>query len=318
MPYEQRYYRIESDGRLTSLEAKGLVAAEQGVQGGGASAPHESTLSLQQQPRQAEHSPRPAVLLSPTVAPSSCSTEATLPKVTPAAAEEKEAWVYQTFERISGHYDFMNDLESFGLHRAWKHHLVKAVRALAPQQVLDVASGTGDIALALVRTNPQAQVTGFDFSESMLEVARKRANKLAHPPDNLRFVQGNALDMPFEDESFDVVTISFGLRNMSDYQRVCEEMVRVLKPGGTLLCLEASYPTAALVKPAFRLYFRHIMPAMATLITRKPAEYRWLNDSTEAFLSKPQLVYLLQSCGLSDVHYRSFAAGVAALHTGVK
>jgi demethylmenaquinone methyltransferase/2-methoxy-6-polyprenyl-1,4-benzoquinol methylase len=269
-----------------------------------------------------------------------------------ATPQQKEAWVHQTFERISERYDLMNDLESFGLHRAWKRTLISAVRALKPQTVLDVASGTGDIALALAQAVPQAQVTGLDFSKNMLDVARKRARAASasartartrsdaasadgagpdagsaadkhidgSPKDgaSLSFVQGNAMDMPFENDSFDVVVVSFGLRNMPDYQRSIEEMTRVLRPGGSLFCLEASYPTAPIIKPAFRVYFKHIMPQMARLVTRKRAEYRWLNDSTELFLSKPQLAALMERYGLSNVRYRSFALGAAALHHGVK
>jgi demethylmenaquinone methyltransferase/2-methoxy-6-polyprenyl-1,4-benzoquinol methylase len=237
-----------------------------------------------------------------------------------ATPRQKEAWVHQTFERISERYDLMNDLESFGMHRAWKRALISGVKALEPQAVLDVASGTGDIALALVQAMPRAQVTGLDFSKNMLDVARRRvlASRSLGDEARLSFVQGNAMDMPFESDSFDVVVISFGLRNMPDYQRSLEEMARVLRPGGSLFCLEASYPTAPIIKPTFRLYFKHIMPQMARLVTHKSAEYRWLNDSTELFLSKPQLAALMERCGLSSVRYRSFALGAAALHHGVK
>jgi demethylmenaquinone methyltransferase/2-methoxy-6-polyprenyl-1,4-benzoquinol methylase len=278
-----------------------------------------------------------------------------------ASPEQKQAWVYKTFQRISGQYDLMNDLESFGLHRAWKHALARAVALLQPKDLLDVACGTGDIALelaaALAQQEPPGKVVGLDFSENMLAVARRRAQggtpscaqgvasrrgqgntpRRARPAAqgraegtgqsgggqakaaaNLSFVQGNALELPFADASFDAVTISFGLRNMADYQQVVQEMVRVLRPGGCFFCLEASYPTSTLVKPLFRLYFRHAMPWMANLVTRKPAEYRWLNDSTEQFLSKEQLAELMRQCGLQGVGYRSFALGAAALHSGFK
>jgi demethylmenaquinone methyltransferase/2-methoxy-6-polyprenyl-1,4-benzoquinol methylase len=234
-----------------------------------------------------------------------------------AAPHEKEAWVHGTFERISERYDLMNDLESFGLHRLWKHALVAAARATGPHAILDVASGTGDIALLLAKAMPQAQVVGLDFSKSMLDVARGRASKLPNGA-NVSFMQGNALELPFEDGSFDVVTISFGLRNMANYRRSIEEMVRVLRSGGTMLCLEASYPTMPLIKPVFRLYFKHVMPMLAGVVVRKPAEYRWLNDSTEAFLTKRQLVELMGQCGLREVRCRSFALGAAALHSGIK
>ena len=242
-----------------------------------------------------------------------------------ATPEQKEAWVYKTFQRISRQYDLMNDLESLGLHRAWKHTLVRAVNALEPSTVLDVACGTGDIALEIAKTNPQVQVIGLDFSQNMLDIARKRADSYASSVSvdnpalsNLDLTHGSALDLPFDDESFDVVTISFGLRNMPDYRLSLEEMKRVLRPGGSFFCLEASYPTAPIVAPVFKVYFRHLMPLMANLVTRKPAEYQWLNDSTEAFLSKEQLAMLMEQCGLIEVRYRSFAFGAAALHSGIK
>jgi demethylmenaquinone methyltransferase/2-methoxy-6-polyprenyl-1,4-benzoquinol methylase len=126
------------------------------------------------------------------------------------------------------------------------------------------------------------------------------------------------MEMPFADGCFDAVTISFGLRNMPDYQRVVAEMIRVLKPGGWLFCLEASYPTLPVVKQGFRVYFRHIMPLMGRLVTNKPDEYRWLNDSTEAFLTKPELAQLLVDEGCSLVRYRSYLLGSAALHSARK
>jgi demethylmenaquinone methyltransferase/2-methoxy-6-polyprenyl-1,4-benzoquinol methylase len=238
------------------------------------------------------------------------------PPQPPAAAKDREAYVYQIFQNISGTYDLMNDVESFRMHRGWKRALVNAETALAPKDMLDVACGTGDIALWLAAANPQAQITGFDFSENMLAIACKRAAELAAP--NVAFIQGNAMDMPFEDARFDAVSISFGLRNVADYQRVVEEMLRVLRPGGSFFCLEASYPTAPIIKQGFRLYFEHILPFMGGLIAKRSGEYRWLNESTEAFLTKQQLAGLMQSCGLVDVSYQSFLLGSAALHRGCK
>ncbi|MDR2197092.1 MAG: class I SAM-dependent methyltransferase [Coriobacteriales bacterium] len=253
-------------------------------------------------------------------------------RMTPA---DKARWVHHVFERISHRYDLMNDLESLGLHRLWKRALVERVVCAGASDILDVATGTGDIALALATRCPDAHVVGLDFSEAMLEVARRRVDRGdgscvsllsevkrdEQEPSPVRppaFVFGNALDMPFDAASFDAVTISFGLRNMPDYRRVLAEMVRVLRPGGLLLCLEASYPTLPLVKQGFRVYFRHVMPLMGRLIVKRSAEYRWLNDSTEAFLTRPELAQMMVDCGLVDVRYRSYLLGAAALHSGVK
>jgi demethylmenaquinone methyltransferase/2-methoxy-6-polyprenyl-1,4-benzoquinol methylase len=275
--------------------------------------------------------------------------------------EAKHEYVHGVFENIAAGYDKMNDVESFGLHRLWKKALLREVAAVAPERVLDVATGTGDIALSLAAELPEAHIVGFDFSEAMLAVARRRAveqqldclnksgnddevksvnkvgddnspfeggarragvvsggNKGAGGSPHLEFVQGDAMKLPYEDGSFDVATISFGLRNMPDYGAVVREMVRVLRPGGKFCCLDASYPTNWFVKPFFRLYFKHIMPAMANLVAGNRAAYQWLNDSTEAFLTKPALLELMGRCGLTHPRYRSFLLGSAALHVGVK
>lgn len=287
MSFRKRYYRVKNDGLLEPIESP-LISA--------------------QQQKQAQAL---AMVQTPASAPVAFDARTATPK-------QKEEWVYQTFQTISDHYDFMNDLESFGLHRAWKHALVQAVTGLASAAILDVASGTGDIALALAKANPLTRVTGFDFSQNMLEIAQKRATEAPDALDNLRFEHGNAMALPFATATFDAVTISFGLRNMPDYQRVVEEMTRVLKPGGSFFCLEASYPTHPLIKPPFKLYFKHIVPAIGALVTHKKAEYQWLNDSTEAFLSKAELATLMQNVGLANVGYRSFLFGSAALHFGIK
>ncbi len=230
--------------------------------------------------------------------------------------EAKEAKVYAVFQKISEDYDSMNNLISMGRHHAWKRALIKCVLALQPSAVLDVASGTGDIALELAGLLPEARVVASDFSENMLAVAERRRDEAKLT--NVEVSCQNAMEMSFPDETFDVAVVSFGLRNMPDYARVISEMVRVLRPGGLFCCLDASYPTNWFVKPFFRLYFKFIMPAEGRFLARAPEEYKWLNESTEAFLSKKDLALLMKRCGLSEVEYRSFMLGGAALHTGYK
>jgi demethylmenaquinone methyltransferase/2-methoxy-6-polyprenyl-1,4-benzoquinol methylase len=244
--------------------------------------------------------------------------------------DNKEQWVHSVFEGISGKYDLMNDIESLGLHRLWKQSLLRGVLRCRPRDVLDLACGTGDISMLLAKALPQARVCGLDFSGNMLAVARRRAaGRLpmtwsydgagAMRPDNkLCFIEGNAMSLPFDAESFDVVTISFGLRNMADYHQVASEICRVLRPGGAFFCLDASYPTLPVVRPAFKVYFKHLLPAVANVVTRQPEQYRWLNDSTEAFLTKDELVLLFVQAGFERVSCRSFMLGAAALHYGFK
>ncbi|MDR1413296.1 MAG: demethylmenaquinone methyltransferase [Actinomycetes bacterium] len=233
-----------------------------------------------------------------------------------ATPEQKQARVYEVFQSISTDYDRMNDVISLGRHRAWKRALVRAIAAVRPEAVLDLASGTGDIALAIAQAVPAARVTASDFSENMLAVARQRFDEAG--VENVTIACENALSLSFLDDSFDVACVSFGLRNMPDYGQVIAEMTRVLRPGGRFFCLDSSYPTHPLIKPFFRLYFKYLMPLMGTLVAHAPEEYKWLNDSTEAFLSKDALADLMRKQGLTDVTYRSFLFGGAALHSGTK
>jgi demethylmenaquinone methyltransferase/2-methoxy-6-polyprenyl-1,4-benzoquinol methylase len=241
----------------------------------------------------------------------------------------KAEHVHGVFSSISEHYDLMNDLESLGLHRLWKARLVHELSEASPQVILDIACGTGDIALALAQANPSAEVYGLDFCEEMLAVARQRAatelpltwtvvDGVAQHSNNLHLLVGDALALPFADESLDAVSISFGLRNMTDYAAVLAEVYRVLRPGGRFCCLEASYPEHALVRPPFKLYFKYWLPVLGGLITNSPEEYAWLNTSTEAFLTKSELASLMQEVGFAAVSYTSLLLGAAALHRGRK
>lgn len=232
------------------------------------------------------------------------------------APEEKETLVHEVFQRVSEDYDKMNDVISFGMHRGWKRTLIDAITALKPSDVLDVATGTGDIALWIAERNPSARVVGADFSENMLSVAERRL--AASPLTNVSFSHQNAMSMSFPDNSFDAVSVSFGMRNMPDYGEVIGEMTRVLRPGGTFFCLESSYPTNPVIKPLFRFYFKQVMPTLGRVIGGAPEEYRYLNDSTEAFLTKEELAALMRERGLEGVSYRSFMFGGAALHSGTK
>lgn len=267
----------------------------------------------------------------PTVSPRGELTSF-VPPVPPTVTDRNEhgTFIHGLFTTISNKYDLMNDLESLGLHRLWKRRLVQEVSAGSPLSVLDVACGTGDIAIALAAANPQAQVLGLDFCQPMLDVAYRRAahalplswiiegDKPAHPRKNLRFVQADAVCLPFESGSFEAVSIAFGLRNMPDLAAVLAEMLRVLRPGGRFACLETSYPHNPLIKPAFRLYFKRWLPYLGGLITGKAQEYAWLNTSTETFLSKRQLATLLAQVGFINVRWQSFLLGAAALHSASK
>ncbi len=228
----------------------------------------------------------------------------------------KQEKVYDVFQEISVEYDKMNDIISLGQHRRWKNTLLERAKSTRPADILDLCCGTGDISFSLAQAVPGAKVHGVDFSENMLKVARERLEKSGL--SNVEFSQGNAMDLSFPDNCFDCVTISFGLRNVADYTKVLQEIFRVLRPGGSLFCLDASYPENKVIRPFFRLYFKYCMPAMGKFFAKSLDEYKWLHDSTEAFLTKVQLRDLFSSIGFGDAGYQSFLFGSAALHWGRK
>ncbi|MDR2671989.1 MAG: class I SAM-dependent methyltransferase [Coriobacteriales bacterium] len=258
------------------------------------------------------------------------ATDAGGPSMPLGFLPHKQEYVKGVFATIATHYDVMNDLESLGLHRRWKARLVRRLSARGPQRILDVACGTGDVAIALARANPKAQVLGLDFSPQMLDIAKRRAatelpltwrinaKGEALPQSNLSFVLGSALELPYADSSFDAVAIAFGLRNMPDYARVLVEIYRVLRPEGAFYCLETSNPEAPFVLVPFRLYMRYWLPLLGKLVAGSPTEYVWLDTSTRAFLTKRRLITLIQNTGFVQPGYQSFMLGASALHWGIK
>jgi demethylmenaquinone methyltransferase / 2-methoxy-6-polyprenyl-1,4-benzoquinol methylase len=229
----------------------------------------------------------------------------------------KEERVHSVFEKISDQYDYMNDLISFKQHTRWRNDTMKRISVKPSDKCLDVCCGTGEWTFALAEAaGEKGQVTGLDFSENMLKVGREKLKKRFLP--QVTFIHGNAMELPFEDHSFDVVTIGFGLRNVPDYLQALKEMARVVKPGGRVVCLETSHPTVPVFKQVFKLYFTYIMPVFGKLFAKSYQEYSWLQESTEAFLTKEELKELFQKSGLIDIEVKSYAMGAAAMHTGKK
>ncbi|SHI72842.1 demethylmenaquinone methyltransferase [Parasporobacterium paucivorans] len=232
---------------------------------------------------------------------------------------KKETKVHKIFENISSRYDIMNDIISFGMHRLWKLRLISEVTRQNPEKILDVCCGTGDISLLAARMNPNASIYGLDFSENMLKIANRRKKEADRKnTHSVRFQKGDAMNLPFEDGFFDAAVISFGLRNVSDYGRVIREMTRVVRPGGRVYCLDSSYPESSRIRPLFGLYFKSIMPFLGWIIAGSRNEYKWLNESTERFVSKGRLCKIFSQSGLSDTGCYSHLFGVAACHRGTK
>lgn len=229
----------------------------------------------------------------------------------------KEERVHNVFENISDKYDFMNSVISFQRHVAWRKDVMKRMNVQAGEKALDVCCGTGDWSIALSSAvGSNGIVKGLDFSQNMLSVGMKKVEE--QKIKNLEFFHGNAMDLPFEDNTFDYVTIGFGLRNVPDYEVVLREMNRVVKPGGKVVCLETSFPTAPVIKQGFSFYFTYIMPLFGKLFAKSFEEYSWLQESTKDFLSKAELKALFEKVGLQNVQVKSYTCGVAAMHLGTK
>ncbi len=229
----------------------------------------------------------------------------------------KERYVYQVFQNISKGYDRANQRISLGFQKEFKKMLLSRLKENTPfgGNVLDVCCGTGDITFFLADLRPDLQVTGLDFSPAMLSRARLR-NKRKRK-NNVLFCKGNALELPFEDNSFEAVCISFGLRNTSDYSLVIDEMRRVARPGGYIYCLDSFAPENALVKPFYTLYFRYIMPFLGGGIHHRK-EYLWLYHSTKHFLSRKELKKLFARAGIQKVQDKDKMFGACVLVWGRK
>jgi demethylmenaquinone methyltransferase/2-methoxy-6-polyprenyl-1,4-benzoquinol methylase len=211
----------------------------------------------------------------------------------------------------------MNHVMTFGMDIRWRKMIARQAAELddrKSRRVLDVATGTGDVAFA-IRKAGVPEVVGLDFTPGMIEAAKKKSEK---KPDGMTFLVGDGMDLPFEDASFDACTISFGLRNMEDYSLAVREMVRVLKPGGKLICLEMTPFRRPFLGPLFRLYFEHIVPIIGWALSGNYGAYKYLPDSVRAFPPAPDLAEIFRGVGLRDVKYQLLGFGAVAMHVGVK
>lgn len=231
------------------------------------------------------------------------------------------AAVNQMFAGISRRYDVANHVLSGGVDYLWRGFLTRRVKAHAPRSVLDLATGTGDVALVLRRALPaETEIIGMDFCEPMLDEARLKAARLANPAEMepaLRFETGDAMALPLPDGAVDVVTIAFGVRNFEDRQRGLREMYRVVRPGGAALILEFSQPYAWF-RPFYYFYLKTLLPGLAALVTRRKDAYEYLAGSIESFPSRPQLSAQVSEAGFEKVHAWPLTLGIVAVHEAVK
>ncbi len=227
------------------------------------------------------------------------------------AGTMEEGQVRAMFDRISRFYDVMNSVMTAGLHHSWRRRAVELARLGPGDRALDVATGTGDLAVELARrVGPGGTVIGCDFSDSMLEQARAKAPQLT-------WEWANALELPYPDASFDAATVGFGARNFSDLDRGLAEMARVVRPGGRVVVLEITTPTRPPLSTFFSIWFNRLVPALGRL-TGDPDAYTYLPSSVKRFPGPESLAARLAAAGLTDVSWVLTAGGIIALHSGTR
>jgi demethylmenaquinone methyltransferase/2-methoxy-6-polyprenyl-1,4-benzoquinol methylase len=222
------------------------------------------------------------------------------------------------FDRISGLYDRMNTVMTAGLHHQWRRRAADLAQLRPGGRALDVATGTGDLALELAnRVSPGGEVVATDFSERMLELARAKADSRALGPGTRVVVRpANALELPFADGEFDAATVGFGARNFSDLEQGLREMIRVVRPGGHVVVLEITTPQRPPLSQFFELWFDHAVPALGRLAGDSQA-YSYLPNSVKRFPGPEELAATMARCGLGEIRYVLTAGGIIALHQGV-
>jgi demethylmenaquinone methyltransferase/2-methoxy-6-polyprenyl-1,4-benzoquinol methylase len=232
--------------------------------------------------------------------------------------EEKARRVGEVFDSVATRYDLMNDLMSFGLHRLWKRYAIGVSGVRAGQTVLDLAGGTGDLAVLLAgRVGEQGTVVVADINRSMLEVGRERLDDRGLV-GSLRYAQADAERLPFANDTFDCVTMAFGLRNVTHKERALESILRVLRPGGRLLVLEFSQVTAPVLRSLYDLYSFRALPLLGRLVTGDEDSYRYLAESIRMHPDQEGLRAMMEAAGFVQCDYLNLTAGVVALHRGWK
>ncbi len=231
---------------------------------------------------------------------------------------EKEHLVADVFHSVADKYDLMNDLMSLGIHRLWKRFTIDCAGVRPGQKILDLAGGTGDLTAKFSRlTGENGEVVLADINDSMLKVGREKLRNKGLV-NNIRYVQANAENLPFPDNYFDLITIGFGLRNVTHKEQALASMYRALKPGGRLLVLEFSKPTNVVMSKLYDFYSFQILPKMGQLVAKDSDSYQYLAESIRMHPNQETLKSMMESVGFEQVTYHNLTQGIVALHRGFK
>ncbi len=215
------------------------------------------------------------------------------------------------FDRLSGHYDLLNRMITFGFDSAWRRRVIERAKLSAGGRLLDVGAGTGDIALTAVRKKPLMQVTAADFSYSMMKKGRSRPGG-----DQIPWCSADALQLPFADKTFDAVTSGYLIRNVLDPLKAFQEQWRVLKPGGRAVCLETSPPKQNILRPLILVHLKLIIPLLGRLVGGNQAAYTYLPDTTRNFMKPHEMAVTMQKAGFEAVGYELLMFGTMTIHSG--
>ena len=226
---------------------------------------------------------------------------------------EEKQHIGQLFDRIAGTYDGLNHGLSLSIDKLWRR---KTVRCMRPaKRVLDVAIGTADLTIEMVRRGKAQQVTGLDLSDKMMEIGKRKTERLNA---NVEFVHGNAQQMPFEDDTFDAVTCAFGCRNFQNLDEGLREMFRVLRTGGQVVILEFSYPSNILVRALYDIYFTRVLPFIGRVVSRDKTAYTYLNKSVKSFCWGEEFIRHMCDAGFNEPQCMALSMGIATIYTANK
>lgn len=231
--------------------------------------------------------------------------------------KSKEQFVHEVFESIAPKYDLMNDVLSFRRHKAWRKKTMKRMGVRPGDTAIDLCCGTCDWTVSMARESRTGRIVGLDFSRNMLERGSRKVEALGLEKQ-IELVEGNAMALPYPDNTFDYATIGFALRNVPDLVKVIGEMKRVVKPGGMVVSLELSKPTWQPFKSVYYFYFQRILPFLGRLLAKRYDQYKWLPESLIHFPDHKELARIFREAGLAGVEARPFTGGIAALHLGIK
>lgn len=226
---------------------------------------------------------------------------------------EEKQHIGQLFDRIAGTYDGLNHGLSLSIDKLWRRKTVRCMRPAT--HVLDVAIGTADLTIEMLRRGKAQSVTGLDLSDKMMEIGKRKTERIQAKVD---FVHGNAQQMPFESSTFDAVTCAFGCRNFQNLDEGLQEMYRVLKPGGQAVILEFSYPSNPVVRALYDIYFTRVLPFIGRVVSRDKTAYSYLNKSVKAFCWGESFAQHMREAGFSEVRYKTLTMGIATIYTANK